>query len=162
MKLMKLDEEELEADACPSQAAPRDLQVSLDRSDYSIGHTDTYHQGYIVPSTRSALALRTSSEIQYLPSLSLHLLYITVPQRNDIPHRGPPPSQNKSDTTQSIRNFPHQRPDLLLPHLQLPIIRQLALQRLTHLQDAQQRHQLIFIERRQPDQECQCRCQSVH
>ena len=85
--------------------------------------------------------------------------FITVPQRHDIPHRGPPPSQTRSD---AIRHFTHQRPHLLLPHLQLPIIRQLTLQRLAHLQDAQQRHQLIFMERRQPDQECQRRRQSLH
>ena len=70
--------------------------------------------------------------------------------------------QNVNDTPQSIRHFPHQRPDLLLPHLQLPVLPQLSFQRLAHLQDAQQRHQLIFIERRQPDQERQRYRQSVH
>ena len=65
------DEEELEADAC-SQAAPRDLQVSPDRSDYwatltpIIGDTS-----YPVHARRSAL--RTSSEIQYLPSFEFVL-----------------------------------------------------------------------------------------
>ena len=77
------------------------------------------------------------------------------------PHRGPPLSQTRSDTTELIRHFPRQRPHLHLPHLQLPIIRRPALQRLAHLQGAQQRHQLIFIEKRQPDQECQRRGQSV-
>jgi len=34
--------------------------------------------------------------------------------------------------------------------------------RLAHLQDAQERHQLIFIKRQKPNQECQRRSQSVH
>ena len=55
---------------------------------------------------------------------------------NDVPHRGPLQSQTRPDTMQSFHRFPHQRSDLLLPHLQLPIFRQLALQRLAHLQDS--------------------------
>ena len=56
---------------------------------------------------------------------SKHLLLQNV---NDIPHRRPRQSQTRSDTAQSIGNFSHQRPDPLLPHLQLPVFRQLALQ----------------------------------
>jgi hypothetical protein len=91
------DEEELEADACPSQAAPRDLQVQYPSSAQVIGHTDTYHQeGYIVPSTRSAL--RTSSEIQYLPSFEFALtVKAALYYRPTKPHRGHLPSQNKSE-----------------------------------------------------------------
>ena len=59
--------------------------------------------------------------------------YLLLQNINDVPRRGPLQSQTRSDTTQSIRNFLHQRPDLLPPHLQLPVLRQLALQRLTHL-----------------------------
>jgi hypothetical protein len=51
---------------------------------------------------------------------------------------GPLPiSRLSCATTQPIRYFHYQRPDLLFPHLQLSVFRQLALQRLTHLQNAQ-------------------------
>ena len=55
---------------------------------------------------------------------------------NDVPHRRPLQSQTRSYTMQSFHRFPHQRSDPLLPHLQLPVFRQLGLQRLAHLQDS--------------------------
>ena len=91
----------------------------------------TYRRRVSRPINRdSSCALQNELVGRFYYKVQRHMIFL-----NDLPScltRGP-----STTITQPIPHFPYQRPDLLFPHLQLSVFRQLALQHLTHLQNAQ-------------------------